>query len=551
MHALIRELIGSYSSESKVTCWFVSVLLTALMGLLTSCASMDVNNLEIDADADKALAQFKEEFDWAESFLNDQSGYLVFPSVIKMGVGIGGETGEGVLRVDGQSVAYYRTSSASVGLQLGIQSKSMIVAFRSIKSLNQFRTSNGWQAGVDGSIAVLNAGTNKNFKTDTNDEPVQGVVFGAKGLMYNLTFEGTKFTRISGQIFDPSPALPATYFASGRAPETEREAINVYFQDRNLDAIEGIWQWGDSSYLVAIIKNDTDLYPAYEYLGVTIRSYSNRWSPGQVKLLINSSADAGVYTGGNFGFSHDFLNSPYVLQGPNVMTMTVLDPLSYSLTQQMIVREYPGKQNEVAATSQGTCFLVSPDGIAVTSQHVVDQANEISVILADGRQAAAVVTQQSSANDIAILKMDVSSPDHLPLTPAQTVQLGEPVFTIGYPVKSLLGTNAKFTEGSISALSGIEDEAAYMQISIPIQPGNSGGPVVDYRGNVIGVVASTLAVESFYRATGTLPQGVNWAVKSDYVLPMLNQQAAQSPTVDRNEAISRVQKAICQVVASR
>jgi lipid-binding SYLF domain-containing protein len=551
MNALARDLIGSYFPENKATCWFVSVLLVALMALLTSCASIEAKKAEIDADADKALMQFQKEFDWAENFLDDQSGYLVFPSVIKMGAAIGGETGKGVLRVGGQSVAYYRTSSASIGFQLGIQSKSLIVAFQTIKSLNQFRASNGWQAGVDGSIAVLNAGANKNFRTDTNDEPVKGVVFGAKGLMYNLTFEGTKFTRISGQTIDQSPALPATYFASGRAPETEREAIDVYFGDRDLDAIEGVWQWGDSSYLVAIIKNDTGVYPAYEYVGVTIRSYSNRWNPGQVKLLINSSADAGVYTGGNFSPSHEFLNSPYVLQSPNVMTMSVLDPLSYGLVQEMVVREYPSKQNGLAAGTQGTCFLVSSDGIAITSQHVVDQAKEISIILADGTQVPAVVTKQSSANDISILKMNVSSPDYLSLAPTKSVQLGEQVFTIGYPVKSLLGSNAKFTEGSISALSGIQDEAAYMQVSIPIQPGNSGGPVVDHSGNVVGVIASTLAVESFYRTTGSLPQGVNWAVKSDYVLPMLNEQAVQSTTLDRNEAISRVQKSVCQVIVSR
>jgi S1-C subfamily serine protease len=90
-----------------------------------------------------------------------------------------------------------------------------------------------------------------------------------------------------------------------------------------------------------------------------------------------------------------------------------------------------------------------------------------------------------------------------------------------------------------------------MQISIPIQPGNSGGPVVDHRGNVVGVIAATAAVESFYRATGSLPQNVNWAVKSDYVQPMLADLAVQPTTGDRNESISRAEKAVCQVIAVR
>ena len=89
-----------------------------------------------------------------------------------------------------------------------------------------------------------------------------------------------------------------------------------------------------------------------------------------------------------------------------------------------------------------------------------------------------------------------------------------------------------------------------MQISVPIQPGNSGGPVVNYEGNVVGVIAATAAVESFYRATGSLPQNINWAVKSDYVQLMIGDVLARPTVTSRTEAIKRAQSAVCQVVAT-
>jgi len=526
------------------------------MGALSSCASTGWSASSIDREADKALTILKADVEDAETFLDRIPGYLVFPRIIKAGVAIGAETGEGVLRVGGQSVDYYRTSSASLGLQLGVQSKSMVIAFRTMSAIEQFRRSSGWTAGVDGSIALINVGAGMKLDTDTVTEPVTAIVFGSKGLMYNLTLEGTKFTKLSGSTTDLSPALPAAYFPSGVAPESEREAIDIYFGDRKLDAIEGIWKWGDSSFLIAIIRNDTGIFPAYDYLGVTIRSFSNGWSPGQVKLLMNASADPNVFTGANFGPTHDISNSPYILENPNVMKMSVFDGWSLGYIQTMVVREYPNNRNGLIATSraaesQGTCFLVSTNGIAVTSHHVVDEATEISVILADGRQVPAVVAKQSSSSDIAILKLDAITPDYLSFGTAKSAQIGDEIFTIGFPSKSILGADAKFTDGSISALSGFQGDATHLQISVPVQPGNSGGPVVNYQGKVVGVIAATAAFRAFFSATGALPQNVNWAVKSEYVQPMIEETAPRLAATDRGGAIARVQKAVCQVIAVR
>jgi len=151
---------------------------------------------EIDADVNDALVAFREEVNGADVFLDKAAGYLVFPRVIKVGIGIGGETGEGALRVGGRTVDYYRTTAGSFGLQLGAQAKSIVIAFMTEASLDKFRNSNGWRAGVDGSVALIDIGAGKTIDSQNIKDPVVGFVFGSKGLMYNLTLEGSKFSKL-------------------------------------------------------------------------------------------------------------------------------------------------------------------------------------------------------------------------------------------------------------------------------------------------------------------------------------------------------------------
>ena len=121
----------------------------------------------------------------------------MFPRVIKVGIAVGGETGEGALRIGGKTVDYYRTSAGSFGLQLGAQAKSIIIAFMTREALDKFRNSSGWKVGVDGSVAIIDIGAGKTIDSQNVKDPVVGFVFNAKGLMYNLTLEGSKFTKLS------------------------------------------------------------------------------------------------------------------------------------------------------------------------------------------------------------------------------------------------------------------------------------------------------------------------------------------------------------------
>lgn len=150
----------------------------------------------IDAKSNDAIAVFREDVNGAQVFLEQAAGYLVFPRVIKVGLGFGAETGEGALRVGGQSVGYYRTTSGSFGLQFGAQAKSIVIAFMTKESLDKFRNSSGWKVGVDGSVALIDLGAGKTIDSDNVKDPVVGFIFGSMGLMYNLTLEGTKIHKL-------------------------------------------------------------------------------------------------------------------------------------------------------------------------------------------------------------------------------------------------------------------------------------------------------------------------------------------------------------------
>jgi lipid-binding SYLF domain-containing protein len=168
----------------------------ALVALVFSNAALAASGEEIDAKANEAIKAFQQEVKGADVFLGQAAGYLVFPRVIKVGIGVGGETGEGALRINGKTVAYYRTTSGSIGFQLGAQAKSIVIAFMTPESLNKFRNSEGWKVGVDGSVALIDLGAGKTIDSTNIKDPVVGFIFGAKGLMYNLTLEGSKFSKL-------------------------------------------------------------------------------------------------------------------------------------------------------------------------------------------------------------------------------------------------------------------------------------------------------------------------------------------------------------------
>ncbi len=144
------------------------------------------------------------------------------------------------------------------------------------------------------------------------------------------------------------------------------------------------------------------------------------------------------------------------------------------------------------------------------------------MVMPDKSRAGARLVKSDPAHDVALLKIDAQTQ---PVAIGQArVEKGEEVFTLGYPLVAIQGQEAKATFGRVNALSGVKDDVRFLQVDVPIQPGNSGGPLINGEGLVIGVMTATLDQLQALRQSGALPQNVNYAVKIDYVIPLLRSQ---------------------------
>ena len=169
--------------------------------------------------------------------------------------------------------------------------------------------------------------------------------------------------------------------------------------------------------------------------------------------------------------------------------------------------------------ASGSGAIVSKDGHVLTAAHVVADANSVRILTSHGLRTAKVL-RIDEANDLAVLKLETGTYPALPVAPSRKIRLGQTVATIGFPNVQIQGFSPKVTRGEISSLNGIGDDPRAWQISVPVQPGNSGGPLLDENGNLVGVVVSKLGLEAA-KAMGDLPQNVNYAVKSSYALALL------------------------------
>ena len=167
----------------------------------------------------------------------------------------------------------------------------------------------------------------------------------------------------------------------------------------------------------------------------------------------------------------------------------------------------------------GTGFFITEDGYLITNEHVAGNGAQVRLVTSAGLISAKVV-KVDSANDLALLKAEGKFVP-LPVAASRAMKLGSTVATVGFPNIGLQGFAPKLAKGEIAALSGAQDDPRYFQISVPVQPGNSGGALVDERGNVVGVVAAKLNVAAAAATSGALPENVNYAVKSSLLLSFL------------------------------
>ena len=175
-------------------------LLAAFLVLIASCFAPSLAEAgsanDIETDVNDTLHSFVDQIGGARALANKAVGILVFPSIVKAGIGIGGEYGEGMLIVGQKPAGFYNLVGASFGFQLGVQQRSVIIMFMTQDALDQFYSLSGFKIGVDASVAIITVGVGGSIDTDKITQPVIGFVLDPKGLMYNLTLEGSKITKI-------------------------------------------------------------------------------------------------------------------------------------------------------------------------------------------------------------------------------------------------------------------------------------------------------------------------------------------------------------------
>jgi S1-C subfamily serine protease len=233
-----------------------------------------------------------------------------------------------------------------------------------------------------------------------------------------------------------------------------------------------------------------------------------------------------------------------------------------SNTTQSSIPQPPKSKNVAIVT--GTGFLFGSQDYIITNYHVVKGTIEVTVKFLNGESINAEVIATDTQNDVAVLKL-TKSPDfqsrEMKFGDSSRVRMGDKVFTIGYPSINIMGFKPKYTEGVISAVTGIKDNPTVFQTTVPIQPGNSGGPLFNDKGEVVGLTTSSLSLLAI-ESMGAVPQSVNYAVKSSFVKKIIgtvpeallsNRGIVVVPTESNSRAdfIEAISKNVVLIVSSQ
>jgi S1-C subfamily serine protease len=319
--------------------------------------------------------------------------------------------------------------------------------------------------------------------------------------------------------------------------------LKSYLDSINSLPAEGIWIHSSGNFKVGIVKD----HETNDLIGYILESEDPKFVEGQIKFSLEETATRNLYFCDYLTdkfFNIKGLATIEINGGLLKITPTDADD-KFEIN---LLKKYPkiddsNFDTKVVKESSGTGFCISQDGFIVTAYHVIENAKDIKVKFPGKEWVKAELISKSVPNDIALLKTNINTDDFLKIS-NKAINLGDKVYTVGYPVTDILGNSAKFNAGTISSTSGIGDEASLIQISVPLQPGNSGGPICNSEGEVIGMATSAAGVEYFYNNTGTLPQNINWAVKSS-IIQSIAMDIVNLDTKIYRKDISEVEKATC------
>ena len=306
-------------------------------------------------------------------------------------------------------------------------------------------------------------------------------------------------------------------------------SLRKYFDENKINSIEGIWEYSsndNTSYKLAITKKDYKFY-------VSVIEGSGRWNPGEIKAEIEPSASSSIMTvRWTMGDRKKIVKTIAKVTNDALIEFDLVHPDNPEKTSSktMLYKVYPQiqensrnkglKKGEWAGNGSGV--IISKSGYIITNHHVIEDADEIEVefILNDEVQKFnAEIVQVDKTNDLAILKifdMNFDGVDELPYNfKTRSSDVGTKVYAFGYPMAlSIMGKEIKVTDGMISSKTGFDGNITTYQITAPIQGGNSGGPLFDEKGNLIGINSSGIRKD--------IADNVAYSIKTSYILNLID-----------------------------
>ena len=365
-----------------------------------------------------------------------------------------------------------------------------------------------------------------------------------------ILFVVTLLTSCSVRQSKGGPITPPESWPTINKSETDfRRELDAHLH--NLDYLEGIWIYQESGilrhlktgqefpmstrtpYRIAIVRDTT--YPNYEFVAVILESQYEIWTPGRVKAYFRRTAYPNIYEALWYMRNYKQQKQTLEVDENGMLTRSWVDYISKPPAQMKItgkfMKAYPTISGKKITSvpgqhkASGSGFLISESGLVVTNYHVVEGALQIEIVFPERQiTKTASIRIKDINNDIAILHIeDLSFPEiasyGIPFTFAtvNSIKVGQEVFTLGFPFGDIMGTRSRLSTGHINSEYGLQDDPRLFQISNPLQPGNSGGPLYNNKGELVGIVVSGLNAKYFYENVGIIPQNVNFAVKVSYI----------------------------------
>lgn len=363
------------------------------------------------------------------------------------------------------------------------------------------------------------------------DEVVHTNTGSAMGLSLQDDFnKATKraFSKLESINYNFNPAnTPQFDFPNVEKTDENYETIKSYLSSNKIEPIEGIYKSYQtdqlSHYKIGIIK------VGVIYKAIILESDLKHWKIGEVKAIFEPSSMRNLYSTKWYMGDKKPIETFSMLENDGLLSIEFKDAETGEKRQDKFVKMFPSNNEDITlkkdnSKASGSGFFITTSGIIATNAHVVKDASNIEVTISNEIGTftyKAKILLVDAKNDVALLKIEdekFKGLNTIPYGITENSDVGSKVFTIGYPLNDIMGSNYKVTDGIISSKTGIADDVRYYQISVPLQPGNSGGPLFNKDGNVIGITSARLNGE----AVGTQIENVNYAIKSTYLLSLYN-----------------------------